>query len=225
MAFSEAFDPNTVATLEEGVAFGDGFGDSFNTDPVTLEEGVAFSEGFDSSFEGGAETPVTVDDGCITFNGLTKRIHITCAGTYSVRAIYSAWKTWVFSGNVQWLPAFRTVGGDPTVQVDGTQQYAPSYYFLTHGWRVVVDGIDTVFTTNLYTDEGELAVLTYNNGTARILNSDVGQIGASDIQIDASQLNIDYSAIAAAVWAATPRTLTSSEQVGQVTNNGMTVTI
>jgi len=71
----------------------------------------------------------------VTFDGTTKIITAT-AGTTSLsvsRDIYSAWKVWVATGNnSKYLPAFRTVGGDPTV---GGNTIA-AYFFLLNGWKL-----------------------------------------------------------------------------------------
>ena len=107
-----------------------------------------------------------------TFNGTTKRITIDSAlPNVSVKALYSDWKEWALQGNnLQYAQAFRTFGGDPTVE----GQTAPAYYFLRNGWRCIVDGFDAVFSYNLYTDEGENPIITLNGGTALLNNSDVG---------------------------------------------------
>ena len=108
----------------------------------------------------------------ISFNGTTKRISVPSSEpNVSVQQLYSEWKEWAVQGNnLQFAQALRTFGGDPTIE----GQTAPAYYFLTNGWRVVVDGFDADVSYNLYTDEGESPVITLNGGTARINNSDVG---------------------------------------------------
>lgn len=105
-----------------------------------------------------------------TFNGNEKRIYIDAlTPDVDVEDLYSRWKDWTLEGtNLQWEPAFRTFGGDITI----TGQTAPKYFFLINGWRVVVDGFNSTFATNLYTDEGDSAVITLNGGTAQIKNSD-----------------------------------------------------
>lgn len=107
-----------------------------------------------------------------TFNGTTKRITIDSAfPDVIVSQMYSAWKIWsAESDNFKYLQAMRTFGGDATV----TGQTAPAYFFLTNGWRVIVDGFDASFSFNLYTDEGEPPVITLTGGTAILNNSDVG---------------------------------------------------
>lgn len=114
------------------------------------------------------------------FNGSLKRIYITAVSEVTTKDLYSAWKDWVITGNnLQYAPAFRTIGGDPTVP----GQYSPVYYFLINGWRIVIDGITVAFSYNLYTEEGTTPILTLNNATALLNNSDVGVIGMDTISI------------------------------------------
>jgi hypothetical protein len=125
-----------------------------------------------------------------TFNGLTKRIIIdSTLPDVDVKGLYSDWKEWVLqSDNLKYPQAFRSFGGDPTSQ----GQYAPAYYFLMNGWRIVVDGFSATFSFNLYTEENDKPVLTYNNGTAYINNSDIPQYNATSA-------GFDYDALAAAI--------------------------
>ena len=105
------------------------------------------------------------------FDGQARLIYLDSATPQvSVKGLYSDWKEWSNSTGLQYLQAFRSFGGDPTT----TGQTAPAYYFLTNGWRVVVDGFDAILSYNLYTDEGDEPVITQNSGTAILNNSDVG---------------------------------------------------
>ena len=131
----------------------------------------------------------------ISFDGPTKRIFVTGVSTQEVREIYSEWKNWVLQ-NPQWLPAFRTFGGDETV----SGQFAPAYYFLAHGWRVVVDAEQIIFGTNLYTNEGDNPVITLNGAVATLNNSDVGQVAVGEGGA-VGGVDIDYAQIAEAVWS------------------------
>jgi len=66
--------------------------------------------------------------------------------------IYSAWKSWMKSGsNSKFIPALRTIGGDPTV---GTSSVAP-YFFLINGCKIrPYEGNHTLtLTGNLFVDE------------------------------------------------------------------------
>jgi hypothetical protein len=103
-----------------------------------------------------------------TFNGTLKKIYIDSnLPDVAVQQLYSDWKEWAVQGdNLGFAQAFRTFGGDPTVE----GQTAPAYYFLENGWRIVVDGFDATFGYNLYTSEGENPIITLNNGTALLNN-------------------------------------------------------
>lgn len=71
----------------------------------------------------------------VTFDGPTKTIIVDFGiNVLNVREdLYSAWKVWVATGdNSKFLPAFRVVGGDPSV---GSNIITP-YFFLINGWRV-----------------------------------------------------------------------------------------
>lgn len=118
------------------------------------------------------------------FSGDTQRIIVTSGVTsVDVQDMYSRWKDWVTEGdNSKYLQAFRTFGGDPTI----AGQFAPRYFFLTNGWRVVVDYGEVDFGVNLYTDELDPPVIVGNGAAASIRNSD-----AVNVQTDISQ-GLDY---------------------------------
>ena len=89
-----------------------------------------------------------------SFDGINKIITIT-NGTTSISAteLYSEWKEWLLiNDNLKFLPAFRTVGGDPI----GSGLYVSSYYFLMNGWRIrPYEGNHTLNVSgNLYVDGG-----------------------------------------------------------------------
>lgn len=71
----------------------------------------------------------------VTFDGPNKLI-IVDNGETELDAqvdLYSDWKEWMLIGdNAKYLPAFRTVGGDPLVD---PQEISP-YYFLLNGWQI-----------------------------------------------------------------------------------------
>lgn len=72
----------------------------------------------------------------ISFDGPNLLITLDSGVTQvDVSDIYSAWKQWMLAGdNSKYLPAFRTVGGDPLSSIIN----AGAYYFLRndYGWRV-----------------------------------------------------------------------------------------
>lgn len=134
-----------------------------------------------------------------TFNGSAKTIQITGVSTVEVKALYSAWKNWAAQGaNLGYEQAFRTFGGDPTV----SGQYAPAYYFLTNGWRVVLDGISVSFSTNLYTNEGVSPIVLLNGATVSLKNSDspiVAADGGSGGAVDLTGIESTLANIQAAL--------------------------
>lgn len=56
----------------------------------------------------------------------------------------------------------------------------PVYYFLTNGWKVVIDGsgVNVAFSYNLYTEDGSSPVIALNGATAILNNSDIGLMTA-----------------------------------------------
>lgn len=47
--------------------------------------------------------------------------------------LYSDWKEWFQTGtNSKFLPALRTIGGDPTIQ----EKIVAPYFFLMNGWKI-----------------------------------------------------------------------------------------
>ena len=61
--------------------------------------------------------------------------------SFSIYELYSEWKRWMqLSDNTKYLPAFRTVGGDPI----GGGQYVGFYLFMRNdlGWRGVPPNVN-----------------------------------------------------------------------------------
>lgn len=105
-----------------------------------------------------------------TFSGNVRQILITSGVTdVEVQDMYSRWKQWTQeTDNSKYFQAFRTFGGDPTI----AGQFAPKYFFLTNGWRVVVDYGEVSFGTNLYTDELEFPYIVGPGAGVSDRNSD-----------------------------------------------------
>jgi hypothetical protein len=101
--------------------------------------------------------------------------------------LYSEWKRWaVLENNLKYLQAFRTFGGDQTIQ----GQFAPRYFFLTNGWRIVVDtSVDLLVGSNLYTDELDSPFIVTNNSTVSLNNSDAAVVDTGISQ------NLDYGGV------------------------------
>lgn len=102
----------------------------------------------------------------LTFDGINKTITVSDGTTtLTSKEVYSAWKNWVqLSDNSKYESAFRTFGGDPTL----TGQYAPSYFFLTNGWRLVMTNLDIIFSGNIYTEEEESPFINTNSNITHL---------------------------------------------------------
>lgn len=138
----------------------------------------------------------------VTFNGETKIMKIDGGVTsIDVQEIYSRWKDWLIDqDNIKYLPAFRYVGGDPTVN----GQRLGTTYFLTNGWRIEPFSGDhvLVISGNIFTDEstnpfvkpsGMFNILITNqfSNLTTIVETSTGGGGSN---------TVDASAIAHEVW-------------------------
>ena len=90
----------------------------------------------------------------VTFNGTSKLIIVDNAITeLDVQIdLYSDWKEWLKTDdNSKFLPAMRTVGGDPTTGI----KYVAPYFFLTNGWKIKPYSGNHILTItgNLFVDE------------------------------------------------------------------------
>jgi hypothetical protein len=86
----------------------------------------------------------------VTFNGSTKEITVNPGvSVLDVKEdIYSSWKNWVIlNDNSKYLPAVRSIGGDPA-----GNGFAGDLYFMINSWRVVVNEALSV-TGILYSDD------------------------------------------------------------------------
>lgn len=71
----------------------------------------------------------------VEFDGLNKLIKVNATiTTLDIQTdLYSDWKEWIQQeDNSKFLPAIRTIGGDPTI---GQKTVAP-YFFLMNGWKI-----------------------------------------------------------------------------------------
>jgi hypothetical protein len=125
----------------------------------------------------------------VIFHGSTKQIVVN-PGVLQLDVkidLYSAWKRWSVDGNnLGYLQAFRTFGGDPTI----AGQFAPQYFFLTNGWRIIVDtGEEITAGTNLYTDELDNPFIVGLSSAVSLRNSDAVVVdnGISE--------NLDYNGL------------------------------
>lgn len=161
-----------------------------------------------------------------TFDGVTKKITLVGAVHDVQRDLYSAWKRWVTSGDGhRYAPAFRTFGGDPT----SPGQKAPAYFFLTEGWRVLINGQTVDISTNLYTDEGDSPVEFINGGVATIKNSDSPTVdtGGTFTATDSTRLEELHrfrGLDASNPWTITPSQESAGGDTLTLTGDGVTST-
>ncbi len=90
----------------------------------------------------------------VVFDGVEKLITVNDGESIiDVKTnLYSDWKEWsALRDYAKFLPAFRTIGGDPIDVTKGI--YAGDMYFLINGWRIVIPHAVTI-TGVLYTEEG-----------------------------------------------------------------------
>lgn len=98
----------------------------------------------------------------VTFDGANRIIYVNEGETdLDIKLnIYSAWKEWAAASpdNALWLPAIRTIGGDPTT----AGQYAGDAYFLRNGWKLYVDLTKVRITGALFSDDFTSAYYAYD---------------------------------------------------------------
>jgi predicted nucleic acid-binding Zn-ribbon protein len=98
----------------------------------------------------------------VTFDGLNKLILVNeGVTTLDIKVdVFSDWKEWVITrdDNAFWLPAIRSVGGDPTV----AGQTAGDIYFLQNGWKLYIDLTKVKVTGVLFSDDFDTAYYDYS---------------------------------------------------------------
>lgn len=89
--------------------------------------------------------------------------------------LYSEWKAWKLLGdNGKYLPAMRTVGGDPTT----AGRALGATFFLSNGWRVRSwEGDHRLSVTgNLFTEEGESPFVPVLGPYTAVIESSVSNL-------------------------------------------------
>lgn len=137
----------------------------------------------------------------VTFDGSNKIIRVNeGVTTLDIKNdIFSDWKEWVITrtDNASWLPALRSIGGDPTV--DG--QTAGDIYFLINGWKLYIDLTKVAVTGTLFSDDFTTAYYDFN-GNAQF-----------PVQVSSLVSGITTSSggtTPAEVWGYSDRTLTQA---------------
>lgn len=130
-----------------------------------------------------------------TFDGPNKRIYgkdsavIDGIFSFSIYELYSDWKRWLQedSENLKYLPAFRTIGGDPI----GGGAYVGFYLFMRNdlGWRGVPPNINNttiMIEGSFFGESPNLPVMEMipGNTTSMIVNRSALSLGVSTTSTD-----------------------------------------
>jgi hypothetical protein len=161
----------------------------------------------------------------VTFDGPNKIIRVNDGVTeLDIKVdIYSDWKEWVSTrnDNAYWLPAIRSIGGDPTV----AGQTAGDIYFLQNGWKLYVDLTKVKVTGTLFSDDFDSAYFDFNgviqfpvqvsslvsgiSATSGATPAEVWGYGSRTLTQAISASAPTTAEIAAEVWTYLTRTLTA----------------
>ena len=136
----------------------------------------------------------------VTFDGLNKLIRVNeGVTTLDIKTdVYSDWKEWVSTrdDNAFWLPAIRSIGGDPTV----AGQTAGDIYFLINGWKLYIDLTKVAVTGVLFSDDFTTAYYDFN-GNAQF---------PAQVSSLVSGISATSGATPAEVWTYSDRSLTQA---------------
>lgn len=138
----------------------------------------------------------------VTFNGISKIIKIDQGVTsISIQDVYSRWKEWIIlSDNIKYLPAFRYVGGDPTVN----GQRLGTTFFMVNGWKIEPFSGDHVLVVdgNIFSDDST-NVFVKPSGNYNILITNQFSNLSTVVETSTgggSGSNVSASAIAQEIW-------------------------
>ena len=134
----------------------------------------------------------------LSFDGTNKIIEITDTNYIKIIDIYSDWKEWA-QQNPQFVKAFRTFGGDPTV----SGQYAPRYINLENSRKIKISNLSITIEGNLYTEDGSSPFINESSNITH-KTSDASTVATSG-----------SSMTPADVWNYDTRTLTDSGALTQ----------
>jgi len=136
----------------------------------------------------------------VTFDGPNKIIRVNEGVTeLDIKVdVFSDWKEWIITraDNAYWLPAIRSIGGDPTV----AGQTAGDIYFLQNGWKLYIDLTKVKVTGTLFSDDFDSAYFDFNG---------VIQFPAQVSSL-VSGISATSGATPAEVWGYGSRTLTQA---------------
>lgn len=119
----------------------------------------------------------------VTFDGINRLIYINDGeATINIEQdVYSSWKEWALKrDHLKFLPALRSVGGDPTI---GGNKLGATF-FTINNWRIFIDD-NTIFNGNLFSDNFSTPFLVDEN--TRIAISQVSNL-IDKIGVNSSEL-------------------------------------
>lgn len=134
-----------------------------------------------------------------TFDGNTKIISLNTGITlFTITDLYSDWKRWVAtSDNAKFQPAFRYVGGDPTIP----GQSLGTTYFLLNSWKIRPYNAEhtLIVEGNIFTDDQSSAFIHTLDCHMVVVQIAFSNL-TTTVVVDASGGTITPDSIASAVW-------------------------
>lgn len=144
----------------------------------------------------------------VDFDGVAKTITVKAGVTnLGIRTdVYTAWIDWAaMNDHLKYLGAMRVTGLDPV----SPNVYTGDVYFLTNGWKLLIDFTQTRVNGVLLSDDYESAYYTMGlveqyPPTVSAMVTTVANVGTTPLTVDA-------------IWTHTSRTLTSAGAGGGAT--------
>jgi hypothetical protein len=134
-----------------------------------------------------------------TFDGNTRIISLNFGvNLFTVDSLYSDWKRWVIIGdNSKYLPAFRYVGGDPTIP----GQYLGTTYFITNSWKIRPYDADhtLIVEGNMFTEDQSSPFMHTIHDNMVVVQMAYSNL-TTTVVVDSSGSAVTPDAIATAVW-------------------------
>jgi hypothetical protein len=134
-----------------------------------------------------------------TFDGIEKIMSLNTGVTsFTISTLYSDWKRWLsLEDNAKFLPAFRYVGGDPTIP----GQSLGTTYFLLNSWKIrPYDANHTLIVEgNIFTEDQSspfIHTIGHNMVVVQIAFSNL----TTTVVVDSSGSTVTPESIATAVW-------------------------
>lgn len=173
----------------------------------------------------------------VTFDGANRIIYVNPEVTeLDIKIdVYSNWKEWTkaMPENAGWLPAIRTIGGDPTI----TGEFAGDIYFLINNWKLYVDLTKVRITGALFSDNFSSAYYTYSGtiqypaqvssivvGSAQLADSESISNSLSSIQSTTTSTNTTVNSISSSNATILAKVLEVWQLMGLDLSNPKTIT-